>query len=175
MISLQRFFLVFTIVLVSCQESKKKKMVEETLPILPPRFTESTRNLPFDDLYAIIKYNSKEYSGIFKKGMPETVSKQDVGLIEQLIEDHIKLYNKQVQSEFKIKTPTRDYSKQLIAIKNEKGERIVWANCSCYAEHKYPIWKKQITVTDDGGDCFFSIYINLSKMKCYKFYVNGVA
>ena len=148
------------------QEPKKNNAI-----IPPPRFIKSNRNQSYNERYAFLKYNSQKHSYIFKTGIAANISKKEVITIENLIDSYIKKYNQ--LSKYNIKN-TLDYSKQLIAINNNRGEKEVWVNCSCVRiDSKY--WNQEVSVTHDGGNCYFSLMVNLTTGKCYNFIVNGLA
>ena len=65
-----------------------------------------------------------------------------------------------------------DYKFQFVPVINEKGEKEVWANSFC---GEFENWKTQIVQVDDGGKCFFNLYINLNQKSYYRFSVNGYA
>ena len=66
------------------------------------------------------------------------------------------------------------YRKQIIAVKNKKGEKEVWVNCFCDTWNSNK-WKTDILVVDDGGNCYFHLKINLTTKKYFDFVVNSLA
>jgi hypothetical protein len=120
--------------------------------------------------YAIFKYDAKQYGYLFgKNAKASTLSVSEIVDIENLIKKRINEYNKNA-SQF-IAKPDK-YYKQFIAVINSKGEKEVWVNCCCSVMAD---WRKQIQVTYDGGSCYFSLKINLTKGTVYDFMVNGLA
>lgn len=160
--------LLCCLLLTSCGEKESKKT---NAIILPPRFIQSNRNQSYNDRYAFLKYDIRKHSYIFKTGIAAHISKQEVITIEKLIATYIKKYNQSSQHYIK---NTLDYSKQLIAINNNRGEKEVWVNCLCVRiDDKY--WNQEVSITHDGGNCYFSLIVNLTTGKCYKLIVNGLA
>jgi hypothetical protein len=68
-----------------------------------------------------------------------------------------------------------NYSRQYIPVLNEREEKEIWINFFCDPVKEHPYWKKDIVFVLDGGNCYFSLVINLCTMKYHKFYVNGEA
>jgi hypothetical protein len=74
----------------------------------------------------------------------------------------------------------KNYYRQYLVIMNENNEKEVFINflCRIYPSDetaKSAKWKTGISIVHDGGNCFFSIKINLTKMEYYNFFVNGLA
>ena len=63
------------------------------------------------------------------------------------------------------------YKFQYLPIVNSKNEKIVWINAFC-GEQKD--WVKEIISVDDGGNCYWQVFINLTNKTGYQFTVNGV-
>jgi hypothetical protein len=66
------------------------------------------------------------------------------------------------------------YLRQYIGTVNNKGEKILEINCFWkeYCE-KFPYWKMRLVKVLDGGSYYWSIKVNLSKKKCFDYWVNG--
>ncbi len=73
---------------------------------------------------------------------------------------------------FKGMKNTNNYSKQCIATKNSDGEIEVWVNCACSGIAK-DSFKYFIGTVHDGGHCYFSLKINLTKKECFDIAING--
>lgn len=70
------------------------------------------------------------------------------------------------------------YDRQLIPHVNLKNEKTVWINCFCnIEEHPYSVRYRDLNsgmiLVDDGGNCYFSVFLNLENNKFYDLYVNG--
>ena len=154
--------------------------------------------------YAILKFDKNRfkyldyYFDINSKPTPLTL--KDIKTIEALIEKCTSDYNKQQQIYWQpiiekqpekfpdpsaiihgndIKNPLL-YYKQLIAVIDKNGEKIVFVNCFCSKEMKSSTndpsyWKRGIIMVDDGGNCFFQLKVNLTTNKVDHFRVNGNA
>jgi hypothetical protein len=158
--------LILTIISVIAHAQTPKK---ET--IIPPKFDyyltskEAYR-------YAIFKFDAKHDDYIFdKNSKPATLSSNEIIKVERLIAKAVVAYNNKNTYD-SIKKPEK-YYKQFIAITNNKGEKEVWVNCCCAVMHG--LWKTQIQHTSDGGSCYFTIKINLTKSKAGELNANGLA
>lgn len=65
--------------------------------------------------------------------------------------------------------------RQCIAVTNSKGEKLVWVNCLCKEGGYANEFKYEIVEVLDGGSCFFSMMINLTKGSYFLLSVNGQA
>jgi len=122
--------------------------------------------------YAVLKYEAARDSLYFKKGVkPLTLSFADLIRVDNLFDIAVKKHAK--ESKYNPQRPSV-YYRQVIAVTNSSGRRIVWINCFCMKEElKY--WKKDIVMVLDGGNCFFNVKIDLNSGKDFDFMVNGVA
>ena len=65
------------------------------------------------------------------------------------------------------------YARQYVPYINKEGDRIVWINCFCLeAGEDIP---GEVVQVKDGGNCYFSLKVNISKMEYFDFHVNGSA
>jgi carbohydrate-binding DOMON domain-containing protein len=71
------------------------------------------------------------------------------------------------------------YRRQYICVTNERAEKELWINFHCESFFSNPTyteeWKTGIVLIKDGGNCFFSLKINLTTKKYYNLLVNGFA
>ncbi|TWI77984.1 hypothetical protein IQ13_4227 [Lacibacter cauensis] len=64
------------------------------------------------------------------------------------------------------------YKRQYLPFLNSAGQKEVWVNCFC---SDFANWRKEILTVKDGGNCYFSLTINLSTNTFSYFMVNGEA
>lgn len=95
----------------------------------------------------------------------------------------IEQYNKDLEQNFKkagrntkhardYKIMALDFYKiQYIPYVNEQGEKEIFINGFCSSEGMR--WKRSLVFTDDGGNCYFSLRINLSTGECLNVSTNG--
>jgi len=81
---------------------------------------------------------------------------------------------------------TKKYYRQYSFYIDQNGDKIIYINAFC-RQFERPVdssgvwimkpydWKNEFLIVEDGGDCFWSIQINLTTMSYFDFYVNGVA
>ena len=125
---------------------------------------------------------------LIKNKTPATLSNKKLLEIDRLLNDCISKYNKaqekkfrqfvagQPEQIFQIKDWVIDlsnYQRQYIATLNDKGETEVWVNCFCRSNDQD--WKKDLVIVADGGNCYFSLTINLTTKACFDLLVNGRA
>ena len=74
------------------------------------------------------------------------------------------------------------YRRQYICVTNERGEKEIWINFLCetffsgyFGKENSNNWETGRIVVKDGGNCFFSIKINLTTKIYYDLLVNGEA
>jgi hypothetical protein len=116
--------------------------------------------------FSFFTYDSTFYRIFPGQVTPEDLAKDDLIKIENILKSCVKKRN--------LSFELKDYFKQCIAVKNQNNEREVWINFLCNPDdveelNYFIIW------THDGGDCYFTIKINLDKGECYDFWVNGEA
>ena len=140
---------------------------------------------------AIIPYEkAKEWT--FENGKSTKLSKVDMDKIDSLLSKSVDNYNLEMKifvSDSNIQKPgnllrledftinLEKYKRQYVAIRNAKGEKEVWVNCFCNEPDPEfeSNWKNELVITFDGGKCFFSLILNLTKEEQYGIMVNGEA
>jgi hypothetical protein len=108
---------------------------------------------------------------------PGTLTKNDLRILDSLIVVSVSDYNRSLKPEFKhmkIELSQLHYRKQLVVVTNQKGEKLVWVNFFCSSSFE-KLWKENILIVKDGGQYFFNLKINLTKIRYYDFSVNGFA
>ncbi len=114
-----------------------------------------------------------------------TPTKEQIKLVEIILENAI-INNTEVHWEILNVKTVKKYYRQYSFYKDEKGDLLVFINAFCEI-YETPIesngnwkmkpfdWKNNFMTVLDGGDCFWSIKINLTKQNYFDFMVNGVA
>ena len=122
--------------------------------------------LKFDD-YSFFTYDSNFYKNLFpRESIPDHLNSEDLVKIDSVLSSCIRKAN--------LTFELSNYFKQCVAVKNSKDEREVWINLLCKGEHFRDL-HYYIVHTNDGGDCYFNVKINLDRLEYYDFYVNGHA
>lgn len=128
------------------------------------------------------------YYWVFKDKKPTDLTRDDLVKIESVLNTCINDYNPSQEQRFieineKYPEYKRDkkhfvidlsrYKRQYVAALNSKGEKEVWLNCFCKAGDKD--WRKDLIIVKDGGNCYFSLKINLTSGQYFELRVNGDA
>ncbi len=136
----------------------------------------------------IILYSPNDYSP-FKNALNADLSQKELETIDDILQGCIALYN-DLKKEDIIKVNNSNigksnykfnpldflidlsqYHRQYVAVYNELGEKEVFVNCFC--DNTGLTNFDEIVFVCDGGKCFFSVIINLSKNLYYNMRVNG--
>ena len=121
--------------------------------------------------YTILQFDEKRDHYRFDKDVKAVaLSAGDIKKVDELFNVAVKRHGK--QSKYNPQSAAR-YYKQVVAVVNSRGEKIIWINCFC--ANDFPYWKTTLVSVLDGGSCFFSLNINLNTGEDYNFAVNGVA
>jgi hypothetical protein len=121
-------------------------------------------------MIAILKFHQYD-TDLFKNAKPTDLNKADIKSVDSLAKLAVLKYNR--TSKYPIERKLSRYYKQLIAVVNKKGEKLVWLNCMCNVDDGLK-WRKGRVIVSDGGTCFFQLKVNLTKKETYDFYVNGI-
>lgn len=164
---------IFILVLTSCKWQSKQT---------DSKIDHST--LLKDTLKAVIT-DTIETRYIAKNKPLWTPTKSQFDQIDSILIKAIKDTLAITNNNFKIKNINKFY-KQYVCYKDNNGDLIVFINAFCHLIDK-PIdscgtviwkkydWKNDLLIVNDGGACFWSIEINLTRKKYFNFSVNGVA
>jgi hypothetical protein len=123
--------------------------------------------------YAIIPYASGT-KWIFSNAKAAKLIQSEIEKLESIVQQAVTDHNQHVINKGLEILPLEKYYRQYVATFNEKGEKVVWINFFCSIEYNDD-WRKEIVYVDDGGNCYFSLRINLSTRKAYQIDVNGYA
>ncbi len=170
--SFVRNFILFSLIIViaDCRRETKKlqsnkdeairlnSLQYDTSEVTVLPFTESN-HYPFDEDYT-----------------STTLTANEIVEIENIFRKCVSEYNgslDQAHHEYSIDLGQITYKKQLVPVKNLKGETLVWVNCLCRVRNES--WKNKLQSVDDGGKCYFNFKINLRTKEYFDLVVNGEA
>lgn len=103
-----------------------------------------------------------------------TPAATDITQAEALLSDCFSKAQKAGQFDAKRKLP--EYTRQYIGGVDGNGHQVIWINCFCSTlDPKDSSWKTQVYGVDDGGDCYFSVKIDLTEKKYFDLVINGNA
>lgn len=117
--------------------------------------------------------------------MTTTLSTTELEIATRLLTKCISDYNNQISETFKKRGEKKRYARmyqiksisrykvQFVPYINEKGEKEIWINGFCSDFHAD--WKKEIVHVFDGGNCYFTVRLNISNSKCIAVGTNGYA
>lgn len=120
-----------------------------------------------DSSYALFSYHPNYYDFFSEKVKQYSLKKNDVLAINNLLELCISENNNRITHN------VNSYTKQCVAVTNANNEIEVIVYCNCKDGSKG--FHYQITAVKDGGDCHFSVKLNLTKGKYSLLYINGSA
>lgn len=138
--------------------------------------------------YTILPFSEKKYYH-FKNAKPATLSNEELILIEKLFQKMKTEYNagqaralakhnqEHPENQWEktgFELETEGYKRQYLPVLNEKGEKEVWINFFCH-DFEDDIWKTATFNVADGGNCFYSLKINLVTKEIYHLRINGYA
>jgi hypothetical protein len=157
------FTILFSILLINCQKKPK---------------TEIKHQKPYDESYIVV-FDYHEL-GDYKDTAKVTLNRKEIQEVDLILNKVVKDYNTHPERHFFIGSHKPqdinliNYKRQYYPYINKKGEKEVEVNCFC-GDRKNDNWKKGGGLPAGGGDCYFSVNINLSQQKFDNFFPNGPA
>lgn len=96
-------------------------------------------------------------------------TKNDIKQTEKVIREYVKenALNKELKW-------LRLYKRQYVGYVNNSGERLIWVNFICCWRFRKSM-KKDTSLSLDGGNCFWSLDVNLDKQEIFGLIINGVS
>jgi hypothetical protein len=147
----------------------------------PNKFNQNIK-LKFDTSQtAIISLDRSANSPFGYDYTAATLTQTEIKEIDSLVMISVTDYNKSLKLNFDtieydisyspIDITSKTYKRQLVAVKNTKGQKEVWVNYFCSTGNYN--WKRDYVAVQDGGSCYFNFKINLKTKRYYDFNVNG--
>lgn len=145
---------------------------------------ESDFNLSYSD-YVILPYQSNWY-WTFKNAKPGKLSQSELVDIDKILKIAIKNNNDKQREELQkynevnpnnpitktaYELSLEGYKRQFVPIINNIGQKEVWINFFC-EELGVKDWKTTLVLVEDGGNCYYSIKINLTTKTYYELEIN---
>jgi hypothetical protein len=119
----------------------------------------------FDEESILIGYNINVYSRFSPK-------EEEFLIADSLANDYIKQNSSKFTLNGKPIENYKDYFKQVYGLIDKNNNKIIFLNCFCSIEsHDY--WKDKTVTVKGGGECYFSIKINLKDCKIFDFRINA--
>ncbi|GAA4047610.1 hypothetical protein GCM10022409_37370 [Hymenobacter glaciei] len=112
--------------------------------------------------FVVLPYYTSDWDiiGFEKDVRPAALNQDELNKLELLL-THAAQINK-----------LKVYKHQYVCVTDQRGNKLVWANCFC---HEFDGWRTDIQVVMDGGDCFYSLIINLTTGEYDNLMLNGEA
>ena len=119
------------------------------------------------DTSKIAVLKTEKYYG-FEGFGSASLDNSEILLAEKLLKKSVAKYNKGNNwSSINLKK----YNRQYVAGINPKSEKIIYINCYC--EPNATNWREELSDIMDGGNCFFTLTINLTLQLAEELDVNG--
>ena len=130
---------------------------------------------PVDErIYAILPYDSAtmaDMSWHYSDIQPGLLTSGGVDSLEEVIDTAYADFTK--DSTLHKLMPLKGYRRQYVPVVTAHGDRVVWVNFFC---DDFNIdWRKQVVAVKDGGNCFFQLFVDVTRRKAYDLTMNGYA
>lgn len=109
------------------------------------------------------------------------LTSSDLLVIQELLNKCVREYNSSLIRDKLLDTiVVTNYKKQLVAVINPTGEKVVFVNCICEKgildlKRAGYNWRTDTFNVSDGGNCYFSVFISLTNKQYRHLHVNGYA
>ncbi len=144
--------------------------------------------------YAVIELDSSNQH-LYENTTPTNLKFYEIQLVDSIVKYAIADHNQKAKDDYqKLLTyyPSmedneegyileyKEYYRQFIPYINERGEKVVHVNCFCdvsnmNGEVSGLNWRTDLIQVNDGGNCFFTLVVNLTLKTFAHLMVNGVA
>ena len=135
------------------------------------------------DNFAVLNKDSLEYvPWVVKDFKTVILTSNEIDLVDSLFQDFkTKSNNGDTTIQAMGEIGLMNYKRQYLPVLNDNGEKIVWINCFCVSGSNLPHfssnnpdkWNEEIIIVKDGGNCYFSVFLNLTTQRFEKLMVNG--
>src|SRR5690606_5265073 len=109
--------------------------------------------------YAILQFDALDKYPLFTNARPAELTKQEIKEIETIIypkiSQTIKTWNRDISNDI-------NFVRQYVAVFNEHGEKEVWVQFFCHAVDSRNLRNSRLDIAD-GGNCCFSMKVNLAR------------
>lgn len=137
--------------------------------------------------YAILWFDTTD-TWLFENARSSSLTQTEIEEIESILKKYIDAYNQNQQRQFDTISKAHPeynlnvdnfviklskYKRQYFPVINSAGQKEVWINCFCNDFDKN--WRRDMLIVKDGGNCYFSLKVNLITKKISRFIVNGDA
>jgi hypothetical protein len=127
-------------------------------------------------IYTILPYDSSAMMGMnwhYSNAHAGSLNAMEVDSLEPIVDSAYGAYTRDSTAYLHNLRKLKGYWRQYIALINYNGEKIVWVNFFCADVNGD--WKHRVIIVDDGGNCFFQLFINVHLGKAEDLIPNGYA
>ena len=129
-----------------------------------------------DSLATILPFQTGLNTPFSISDLPVALNSIQIALVDILMREAVNGYNAALPTKkrraFGIDLSGTEYRRQYISGVNPAGDTLVWVNAFC--DHHLPEnWKIELVLVKDGGNCYFSLTVNLTKRRVTDIIVNG--
>lgn len=107
----------------------------------------------------------------YKDARPGVITAEGVDSLEAIVDSAYKAFTKDSTAYLHNLLPLKEYRRQYVALVTADGEREVWVNFFCAGIDG---WREHAVIVDDGGSCYFQLFINVKSQKANELIPNGV-
>jgi|WetSurMetagenome_2_1015567.scaffolds.fasta_scaffold305149_1 hypothetical protein len=155
-------------IMISCKTSCHSKCCSST--------SQSADKTMKDSAKYVILSNESYASIYFKDSKMADLNSDEINRVLQLVTEAVQMYNnhentRAVSPDALQLIDLDKYYMQLVPVIFQK-EKVVLVNCFC--DPMGTNWKTDLVMVKDGGKCYFTVKINLTKKSYYDFFVNGM-
>ena len=119
--------------------------------------------------YSVFTYDKKFYNYFTKDVRPYELTQKDLIELDRLLE---KCFD---DNRVQLNRKSNLYGKQIIAVINNKNEVEAWISYNCKERKIKDEFEYQIMRVNDGGNCHFTLKINLTRQNYSDLSINGEA
>lgn len=129
--------------------------------------------LPFDTLHPHVYGFERDHDELD----PVELSFRDLCLLETVIDSVIQAQNSllgtdSVRNKYRL-LAREGYVLQVVPVRTVQGDTLVHVNALCGPD-ELP-WRARLIQVQDGGSCYYQLWVDLTRRICLRFAVNGVA
>jgi hypothetical protein len=134
--------------------------------------------------FVVLNKDSLEYVPWIVEDLKSAVlTSNEIDLVDSLFQDYkTKSNNGDTAVQAMGEIGLMDYKRQYLPVLNDDDEKIVWINCFCVNGSNLPHfssnnpnkWNEEVIIVKDGGNCYLSVFLNLTTKKFDQLMVNGM-
>ena len=127
------------------------------------------------NIYVMLPYDSSAMMAMnwrYRNARRASLTRLEVDDLESIVDSAYLSFTKDSTVYLHNLFPLSIYRRQYVAVITEKGEKEVWVNFIC---GDFGHWRNSPVIVDDGGKCYFQLFINLTRRRAYDLIPGGAA